>query len=247
MEIFMRLIYLFLFGSFAGWGMEVVYRRFFSDANPERKWINPGFCMGPYLPLYGLGLCVMYVLSVVLDTQITGNIVIDRIILILCMAAGMTVIEFVSGILALKILKLRLWDYSNDWGNLMGIICPKFSFYWAVIAAIYFFFIHPAILVGLEWLTGRLFFVFISGLIFGIMIYDSVRSAGLVAKFKKFAREYNVIVKYEEVKATIRRKKDETMEKYRFFKPFRTETPLVEYLKELKDSFEKVIPKKKKK
>ncbi|MCR5432440.1 MAG: hypothetical protein K6E95_07780, partial [Lachnospiraceae bacterium] len=105
----------------------------------------------------------------------------------------------------------------------------------------------PAILVGLEWLTGRLFFVFISGLIFGIMIYDSVRSAGLVAKFKKFAREYNVIVKYEEVKATIRRKKDETMEKYRFFKPFRTETPLVEYLKELKDSFEKVIPKKKKK
>jgi len=246
METFLNLIYLFLFGSTVGWGIEVVYRRFFSDANPEKKWINPGFCVGPYLPLYGLGLCLMYVLSVVLDTEITGNIVIDKIIMIVCMAAGMTLIEFISGILALKVLKLRLWDYSNDWGNLMGIICPKFSFYWAIIAAVYNFFVHPTILVALEWLTGRLFFVFISGVVMGIMIYDGVRSAGLVAKFKQFAKEYSVIIKYEEVKATIRRKKEAAMEKYRFFRPFLTETPLVEYLKDLKDSFEKVRPKKQK-
>ena len=35
--------FLFFIGSCLGWCMEVFFRRFFSRANPERKWINPGF------------------------------------------------------------------------------------------------------------------------------------------------------------------------------------------------------------
>ena len=41
--------FLFFIGSCLGWCMEVFFRRFFSRANPERKWINPGFLAGPYL------------------------------------------------------------------------------------------------------------------------------------------------------------------------------------------------------
>ncbi|MGN0035225.1 MAG: hypothetical protein ACI364_05820 [Coriobacteriales bacterium] len=33
--------------------MELFFRRFISSNNPQRKWINPGFLAGPYLPLYG--------------------------------------------------------------------------------------------------------------------------------------------------------------------------------------------------
>ena len=50
-KYFMILGFLFFIGSLTGWGLEVFYRRFFSAANPERKWINPGFLTGPYLPL----------------------------------------------------------------------------------------------------------------------------------------------------------------------------------------------------
>ena len=59
MSIFLIYAYLFFLGSLLGWGIEVIYRRFFSKVNPERNWINPGFCVGPYLPLYGTGLCVL--------------------------------------------------------------------------------------------------------------------------------------------------------------------------------------------
>ena len=45
--IFLYLAYLFFLGSLAGWVMEVLFRKFFSDSNPEHKWINPGFCVGP--------------------------------------------------------------------------------------------------------------------------------------------------------------------------------------------------------
>ncbi|MBR0031622.1 MAG: hypothetical protein IJP61_04990, partial [Treponema sp.] len=48
------LTFLFFAGSIIGWGIELFWRRFFSKNNPEKKWINPGFLTGPYLPLYGL-------------------------------------------------------------------------------------------------------------------------------------------------------------------------------------------------
>ena len=63
MSFFLTIAFLFFIGSIAGWGIEVVFRRFFSSANPERKWINPGFLSGPYLPLYGFSLIALYLLA----------------------------------------------------------------------------------------------------------------------------------------------------------------------------------------
>ena len=41
MSIFLQLAFLFFVGSVSGWVLELLFRRFFSRANPERKWINP--------------------------------------------------------------------------------------------------------------------------------------------------------------------------------------------------------------
>jgi len=46
------LAFLFFAGCLIGWGIEVIFRRF-EPNNKARKWINPGFLIGPYLPLYG--------------------------------------------------------------------------------------------------------------------------------------------------------------------------------------------------
>ena len=56
MSVFLTLAYLFFIGSVFGWVLELFFRKFFSSSNPEHKWINPGFCTGPYLPIYGCGL-----------------------------------------------------------------------------------------------------------------------------------------------------------------------------------------------
>lgn len=63
MNTFLVLAFLFFIGSTFGWVLELFYRRFFSRNNKERKWINPGFCTGPYLPLYGSGLCLLYLIA----------------------------------------------------------------------------------------------------------------------------------------------------------------------------------------
>ena len=51
----------------------------------------------------------------------------------------MTAIEYIAGIIALKGFHVVLWDYSNEWGNIQGIICPKFSLFWGLLGVAYYY------------------------------------------------------------------------------------------------------------
>ena len=238
MNLFLKLAFLFFIGSVSGWVLELFFRRFFSSANPERKWINPGFCTGPYLPLYGSGLCILYLIALLEDRHIIQDPRWNKVFLFVWMAVCMTAIEYIAGIVSLKYSNVRLWDYTNQWGNIQGVICPKFSAIWAAIGAAYYFLIHPYILEAIEWLTCNLAFSFVIGLFFGFFTVDVVQSAQIIARLKNYAEENRVIVRYEAVKAEIRRHNEAAKQKYHFFRPFHTQLPLAEHLKELKVSFE---------
>ena len=71
-----------------------------------------------------------------------------------------------------------------------------------------------------------------------MFIIDVAHSLQIVSKLKKYAVENNVILRYEHVKAQIRRSAEENAKKYHFFRPFSTEKPLAEHLKELRDTLE---------
>lgn len=242
MPLFLIFAYLFFLGSVAGWVLEVFFRRFFSRVNPERRWINPGFCTGPWLPLYGSGLCILYLLSFLESADLIRNPVWNRIALFAVMALAMTGIEYAAGLLALRVAKVRLWDYTDQWGNIQGIICPKFSLAWALLGALYYFLIHPRILHALDWLSQNLAFSFFIGLFFGFFILDVVNSANLTAKLRRFAAENDVVVRFEAVKESIRKRKEAARQKYRFLRPLHTDVPLPEILRELLVTFEARTP-----
>lgn len=241
MSIFLTLAYLFFIGSVFGWVLELLYRNI--TQRPE-KLVNPGFCTGPYLPIYGFGLCVLYLLASLEKFNLLSSPFWNKVMLFVSMAIGMTLIEYIAGVFCLKFLKVRLWDYSDLWGNIQGIICPLFSFFWAILGALYYFLIHPYILDGLNWLANNLAFSFFIGMFFGIFIIDVVHSAQLVVKLKAFAEDNDVIVKFEALKAHIRTARMETSQKYHFFRPFRAERPLGEYLKEMQETLETRIRRK---
>lgn len=238
MSMFLILAFLFFVGSVSGWVLELFFRRFISGANPERKWINPGFCTGPYVPLYGIGLCIMYLIVSLEKYSLIESVFWNRAVLFLVAAAAMTAIEYIAGIICLKVVKVRLWDYSDEWGNIQGIICPKFSLAWAVLAAVYYFLIHSHILDALTWLSENLAFSFMVGLFFGVFIIDVANSAQLVAKLKSFADANDVIVRHEMLKAQIRSAQDRAKQKHHFFYPFRSERPLSEHLRDMPASYE---------
>ena len=237
-NLLLTLAFLFFIGSVGGWVLELFFRRFLSDANPERKWINPGFCTGPYLPLYGSGLCILFLIASLEALHPANNPVLDKVLLFCAMAVSMTVIEYIAGWCSLKLFHVRLWDYSNEWGNVQGIICPKFSLFWALMGAAYYFLVHPHILDALHWLSRNLAFSFFIGMFFGVFLIDVIHSAQLVSKLKAFARDNDVILRYEAVKLQIRKAQEHSAGKYHFFRPFHSDRPLAEHLKEMLSSLE---------
>ena len=223
MSIFLTLAYLFFVGSVLGWVLELLFRNL---TQRHEKWVNPGFCTGPYLPIYGCGLCVLFLLASLEQYSLISHPFWNKAVLFLAMAVGMTLIEYLAGLFCLKFFKVRLWDYSGLWGNVQGIICPLFSFFWAVLGAIYYFFIHPYILGGLQWLSRNLAFSFFIGMFFGIFLIDVAHSGNLVVKLKRFAEENQVIVRYEALK-------DHILQLH--------QQPLGEILKEMQESLESRI------
>ena len=174
MNNFLILAFLFFIGCFLGWGLEVLYRRF-SPANVTRKWINPGFLVGPYLPLYGFGLCALYLLANLEHTSLISNVTAgSKILLFIVMALVMTLFEYIAGVIFIKGMKVKLWDYSNEKFNFQGIICLKFSIYWALLGAIFYFLIHPHILDARQWFADNLAFSFVVGMFFGVFAVDVV-------------------------------------------------------------------------
>ena len=205
MNLFLTLAYLFFIGSVLGWVLELFYRRFISGANPERKWINPGFCVGPYVPLYGFGLCILFVLAYIGDAH-EVNTTGGKLLMFLGMAVSMTAIEYIAGIVSLKFMHIRLWDYSSQWGNIQGLICPQFSLIWAAASAGYYFLVHPYILNALRWLSENLAFSFVIGYFFGVFTIDVVYSAHLVTRIRKFAQENEVDIKFAAVRTSCGRR-----------------------------------------
>ena len=104
---------LFVIGSLVGYLIELFYRRFVS----RKKWSNPGFLAGPYLPIYGMGVVVLFLVS---NIRLgIPNQFLTIIVKIIIIGISMTVIEFIIGIITTKIMKIKLWDYSNQKGNLL--------------------------------------------------------------------------------------------------------------------------------
>ena len=226
MNYFLILTFLFAVGSMTGWCIELVYRRFVS----QKHWVNPGFLAGPCLPLYGFSLCILYLLA-----QLEANIPIEnvtwrKLLLFVLMAIAITILEYAVGRVMIAAMHVRLWDYSECRGNIQGIICPQYSFYWMLLSALYYFFVHPHILAALEWLSQNLAFSFGIGFFYGILVIDFTYSAQLVGKIRRYADEQKIVVRLEGLREHIRSELESR--KPHFLLSLKTDRPFNEILDE---------------
>lgn len=141
----------------------------------------------------------------------------------------MTAIEYVAGIVSIKLLKVHLWDYSDEWGNIGGIICPLFSFFWAVLGAVYYFLIHPYILDMIIWLSQNLVFSFAIGFYYGLFSVDVFYSCKILARIRGFAKENNIVVKYGRLRRIVSNTIEERKERRRSFFMLRYRFPHSEH------------------
>lgn len=233
MNLLLRYIFIFWIGCTLGWGMEVLFRRF-KKSNTSRKWINPGFLTGPYLPLYGFGLCILFLISRLAEHSPFNSDIFTNIYVVALMTVCMTALELVTGLIFIKTTNVRLWDYSEEWANYKGIICPRFSIIWGVLGSAYYFFIDRYICQAVVWFYNNLAFAFVLGVFFGVFVIDIAYNTNLIIKIKTLAEEHEIQVRYDELKQQIALRNEELHKKIHFFRAFNSPVSLSELIKKYK-------------
>ena len=87
MSWFLYFVFIFFIGSTFGYVLELFFRRIV-----HKKWVNPGFLVGPYLPIYGFGLCTLTVIYLIFS-----KLVVNPFLIIILMGLSMTLIELIGG------------------------------------------------------------------------------------------------------------------------------------------------------
>lgn len=101
---------LFLIYSFLGWCMEVCV-----SLVERKKFVNRGFLLGPYCPIYGSGAILITLLLSVFK---------EKPILLFFMAILVCgILEYLTSFFMEKIFHFRWWDYSKKKFNINGRVC----------------------------------------------------------------------------------------------------------------------------
>ncbi len=172
------ILIIFIAVSFVAWIAEFLKNNLFPKniklINPGlfkifgKKFINPGFLKGPYLPIYGFGALLIIGISF---------LEINLFIKLILFFFSNVLIELLSGIILLNFFGIRLWKYNKS--DYKGIICLSYSIYFFIASVLFYFFIFPHYNVILNFIKSGFFPYIIIGLYFFFFI-------DLIIKLRKF-------------------------------------------------------------
>lgn len=121
---------LFIMYSMVGWILEVLLALVCL-----RKFVNRGFLIGPYLPIYGIG-CIFLVLFLERYKD-------KPLLLIICSMLICSLLEYITSVLLELAFNTRWWDYSNNLINLNGRICLETTIIFGIMGAIIIYVVNP--------------------------------------------------------------------------------------------------------
>ena len=104
---------LFWIYSILGWCMETTL-----VSIENKRYVNRGFFLGPYCPIYGTGGTLLLLISKYQNEPLT----VFLLSIVIC-----SIVEYLTSYFLELIYKVRWWDYSNKRFNLEGYICLSHS------------------------------------------------------------------------------------------------------------------------
>ena len=142
---------------------------------PAKKFVDRGFLIGPYCPIYGFGA-----LSIILLLKRYMN---DYVVFFVMSIIVCSVLEYLTSFFMEKIFKARWWDYSNKKFNINGRICLINSIAFGVVATVIMYFVNPEINMIISKIPEDTLQI-ISIILFVIFAVDYVVSSKLMLSFK---------------------------------------------------------------
>ena len=178
MENAAQLLWLFFIYSFMGWVTEVVLKYF-----QYKRFINRGFLIGPYCPIYGTGAVIV---------TLGGNLLasVDRswamsflIAFVLC-----GLLEYMTSYILEKQFHARWWDYSQKPMNLHGRVWIGNLILFGLGGMAIIKMLNPRLL-ALPSLMDPLFFTSLLMAVSLLFVADVVMSAFIMSLLKRGVEE----------------------------------------------------------
>ncbi len=173
MHEIMMLILMFFTYSFIGWLMEVLLSFY-----QYHHFVNRGFLIGPYCPIYGVGCIILYLGL--------GKYADDPLVLFIMTIVMCSVLEYVTSYVLEKVFKNRWWDYSQMKFNINGRICLECAIPFGVGGIIVFYGINPLIVRLLDSLSEPLSMGLALTLVF-IFLIDLAVSFNVILNLKNIS------------------------------------------------------------
>ena len=171
MDKLILLFSLFMIYSVIGWFIEMIPKSI-----KNKRFINRGFLIGPYLPIYGSGAVIM---SLLLQKFSNKPFILFLFSLIIC-----SVLEYITSFLMEKLFKARWWDYSNKPLNLNGRIWIGNMIAFGICGVIVIKIGNQLILKYLSKINDNTLLI-LSIILFVTFILDLVISYNIINNFKK--------------------------------------------------------------
>lgn len=168
---------LFILYSIIGWIIEVTL-----VSIDKKQFVNRGFLIGPYCPIYGFGGILISLLLEKYSDDYIATFVLASVIA--------SVLEYITSYLMEKLFKARWWDYSNKSFNINGRICLVNSVFFGLIGMLMLCFLTPklvAMICNINIITRYV----LASIILLIFLTDLTISFNIVSSMKHIAFEIN--------------------------------------------------------
>ena len=168
-------IMLFFIYSLAGWLIEMI-----PATIREKKFVDRGFLVGPYCPIYGCGVILI---TLLLQKYADDVVVTFFLSVIVC-----GTLEYLTSYIMEKIFKARWWDYSNNKFNINGRICLETLVPFGIGGVLVLFVFNP-FLEKIINLIPDLALNIVTGVLCVLFLIDCIVSFKIILNLKEMTKE----------------------------------------------------------
>ena len=140
-----------------------------------KKFINRGFLIGPYCPIYGWG-CILII--ILLNKYTNDQLVLFIMAILIC-----SILEYFTSYFMEKLFKARWWDYSRRKFNINGRICLETMIPFGLLGCLIMYFVNPFFVSVYSKIPSNILII-ISSVLFTIFLIDNIISYTIMFKMK---------------------------------------------------------------
>lgn len=181
---------MFIIYAMIGWVVEVL-----NSLIVHKKFVNRGFLIGPYCPIYGIGGVLI---TIFLKSYSHSPITLFVMAVFIC-----GILEYLTSYLMEKLFNARWWDYTNQKYNINGRICLETLSAFGLLGCVVIYLTNPLLYklfnllkyTPLKIISITLFTIFIIDLFVSIKIISNFKIATVEFRYKDSTEEITKKVK----------------------------------------------------